>query len=243
MENTIFITLLILLFVAFGVMLFMVIKFFRASEQQKAQSVELAKDIKRFTSQTTSRRTIKTIASEQRRLAKAQEEFSGHLTKDFGRQIVKAASEAVRRQKGVLGEIMLSKALEYEYGYLYRLGGDFPADAMGLRDDLIQFIEMKTDRDKLTDNEKKFQQLLNEGKVTYSVVRLGDPMSQPLKELFGDQIIEMVPRLPIAKPEKRLTVRPCKYCGREFEQSGHGFKERMNHYAYRKRNGGGCPTD
>lgn len=245
MENLIFLGLFILLFAGFGVMVFMTIKFHQASGEERARANELQKLLDKFSKQTTSRRTIKSMDTHLKQLAKVQGEFSEQLPKEYGKWIVKAAAEAVGQQKGVLGEIIVSKALELEFGHLYRLGGDLPADAMGIKDDLIQFIEIKTERDKLTSNETRFKRLIEEGKVVYRVIRLGDAIPQPLKQLKGELFLDKLPKLPQPnlKAAMPLKVPPCKHCGAEFDQSGQGFKKRMDHYAYRKRNGGKCPED
>ena len=244
MDSLMFLGLFILLFAGFGVMDFMTIKFHRASGEERARANELQKLLDKFSKQTTSRRTIKSMDTHLRQLAKVQAEFSEQLPKEYGKWIVKAAAEAVGQQKGVLGEIIVSKALELEFGHIYRLGGDLPADAMGIKDDLVQFIEIKTERDKLTANEIQFKKLIEEGKVAYRVIRLGDAIPQPLKQLKGELFLDKLPELspPKLGAKKPLKVLPCKYCGTEFEQSGQGFKQRMDHYAYRKRNDGECPS-
>ena len=244
MENLVFLGFSIILFIVFIVMIYMMLRFHRASEEEKARSRELQKVIDKFSRQVTSRRTIKSMDTHLKQLSKAHQEFAEELPKEYGKWIVKAAAQAVGQQKGVLGEIIVSKALELEFGHLYRLGGDFPADAMGVKDELVQFIEIKTERDKLTPNEAKFKKLIDEGKVVYRVVRLGDAIPQPLKELKGKLFIEdslsLMPT-PKLKVSRLLKVPPCKFCGMEFEQSGQGFRQRMEHYSHRKANNGQCP--
>ncbi|GAI60167.1 unnamed protein product, partial [marine sediment metagenome] len=161
-------------------MVFMLVKFYRASEEARARSAELQKTIDKFSKQVTSRRTIKSMDTHLRQLSKTQEGWFDQITKDFGKRIVRAAGQAVGQQKGVLGEIIVSKALELEFGQMYRLGGELPADAMGMKDDLIQFIEIKTQNEKLTANEAKFKKLIDEGRVKYNVIKLGDAIPQPL---------------------------------------------------------------
>ena len=99
----------------------------------------------------------------------------------------------------------------------------------------------KTTNEKLTSTEAKFKKLIDEGKVTYTVIKLGDAIPESLKLLKGELFLEKMPGLPSPKlTPKAVKVLPCKFCGREFEQSGQGFRNRMEHYAYRKRNGGEC---
>ena len=89
-------------------------------------------------------------------------------------QLLVSITRSLGKRTGKLNELMATFELT-QYDRLFYLGD--PIDFVGIKyDEGIDFIEVKTGRFRLTEDERKLRELIEEGKVNYvplSVERIG----------------------------------------------------------------------
>ena len=89
-------------------------------------------------------------------------------------QLLVSITKSLGKRTGKLNELMATFELT-QYDRLFYLGD--PIDFIGIKyDEGVDFIEVKTGRFRLTEDERKLRELIEEGKVNYvplSVERIG----------------------------------------------------------------------
>jgi hypothetical protein len=75
---------------------------------------------------------------------------------------------------GLKAEEEVRKELKekYRYTYVFKIGGPYPVDAIAIKQPEILFVEVKTGKAKLSDNEKAFRDFIykmNSPRIRYKV--------------------------------------------------------------------------
>ncbi len=96
------------------------------------------------------------------------------ILKGMPRDVMQSITGSLSKRTGKLNELMATFELTH-YDRLFYLGE--PIDFVGIKyDEGVDFIEVKTGRFRLTEDEKKLRQLIESGRVNYvplSVERIG----------------------------------------------------------------------
>ena len=96
------------------------------------------------------------------------------ILKDLPRDVVQSITGSLSKRTGKLNELMATFELT-KYDRLFYLGE--PIDFVGIKyDDGVDFIEVKTGKFRLSEDEKKLRELIEAGRVNYvplSVERIG----------------------------------------------------------------------
>ncbi len=120
------------------------------------------------------------------------------LRKKHDEELEKMAGEAKINQKrafslgtgtirGELNQILGSYALLNDYNqiaFLTSVAKQFPLDLIGVKDDSIDFIEIKSLKTPLTDNDKKIRQLIKDKKIDYKIIEGNLPKSFTIQERY-----------------------------------------------------------
>ena len=119
------------------------------------------------------------------RLRQKHMEDIEELTKD--QEAKRALSKTLGRSeiRGELNQILGSYALLNEYqhlAFLTSVAKQFPLDLIGVKEDSIDFIEIKSLRTRLTENDKTIKKLIDEKKVGYKVMEGNLPKSFEINE-------------------------------------------------------------
>ncbi len=118
------------------------------------------------------------------------------IRKKHGEKLEKVENDAEINQKkafslgtgtirGELNQILGSYALLNDYkqiAFLTSVAKQFPLDLIGVKEDSIDFIEIKSLKTPLTDNDKKIRQLVNDKKIDYKVIEGNLPKSFNVQE-------------------------------------------------------------
>ena len=87
------------------------------------------------------------------------------ILEDMPRELMQSITGSLGKRTGKLNELMATFELT-QYDRLFYLGD--PIDFVGVKyDEGIDFIEVKTGRFRLTEDEKKLRELIVEGRVNY----------------------------------------------------------------------------
>jgi len=87
------------------------------------------------------------------------------ILEDMPRDLMLSITRSLGKRTGKLNELMATFELT-QYDRLFYLGA--PIDFIGIKyDESIDFIEVKTGRFRLTDDEKKLRELIEDGRVNY----------------------------------------------------------------------------
>lgn len=87
--------------------------------------------------------------------------------------------------RGELNQILGSYALLNDYkqiAFLTSVAKQFPLDLIGVKEDSIDFIEIKSLKTPLSDNDKKIKQLVKDKKIDYKVIEGDLPKSFNIHE-------------------------------------------------------------
>lgn len=87
--------------------------------------------------------------------------------------------------RGELNQILGSFALLNDYkqiAFLTSVAKQFPLDLIGVKEDSIDFIEIKSLKTPLSDNDKKIRQLVKDKKIDYKVIEGDLPRSFNIHE-------------------------------------------------------------
>jgi hypothetical protein len=83
--------------------------------------------------------------------------------------VLKCIQGSINPRKGKIGELVALLEVKSEYDTIIPLGQ--PIDMVGISEDSVDFIEIKTGGAQLTDTEKHIRDLVNEGKVRFRIMR------------------------------------------------------------------------
>jgi hypothetical protein len=87
--------------------------------------------------------------------------------------------------RGELNQILGSYALLNDYkqiAFLTSVAKQFPLDLIGVKEDSIDFIEIKSLKTPLTDNDEKIKQLVKDKKIDYKIIEGNLPKSFNVQE-------------------------------------------------------------
>lgn len=98
--------------------------------------------------------------------------------------------EAIRRYKGELGEVVVYGALERDYKVVIPVGRGQPIDFIGIKDDGIDFIEVKTGGKSLTKNESKLKDLVQGKRVNYILYKIDRTIPKVLDQRGEDEFLD-----------------------------------------------------
>jgi hypothetical protein len=96
----------------------------------------------------------------------------GHLcdvVKEVPNNVLKVIQGSINPKKGKLGELLTLLDIKGEYDIIIPIGQAI--DVVAISDEEISFIEVKTGSARLTENERKIQNLIDGGKVNFRIVR------------------------------------------------------------------------
>ena len=95
------------------------------------------------------------------------------LTSRLSKKETKSYQMGENQYKGNINELLAGFALLTEYKQLALLSSvskQFSIDLLGINDDSVDFIEVKTKGSPLSTEEKKVQRLINDKKVCYRII-------------------------------------------------------------------------
>jgi predicted Holliday junction resolvase-like endonuclease len=88
------------------------------------------------------------------------------MLRDLPRDVLESITRSLGKRTGRLNELLATLELTH-YDRLFYFGGS-PIDFVGIKyDEGIDFIEVKTGKARLSDDEKKLRELIEAGKVNY----------------------------------------------------------------------------
>jgi predicted Holliday junction resolvase-like endonuclease len=115
------------------------------------------------------RRLLLAIASEASSMKEVQD-----ILRELPHDVLESITRSLGKRTGKLNELMATFELTH-YDRLFYLGD--PIDFVGIKyDEGVDFIEVKTGRFRLTEDEKRLRELIESGRVNYvplSVERIG----------------------------------------------------------------------
>jgi len=88
---------------------------------------------------------------------------------DLPGKVLQSIQASINPRKGKVGELVTMLQLTSEYQRIIPLGQ--PVDMIGIGEDTIDFIEVKSGKSTLSTMERKIKALVDDGKVRYIVVR------------------------------------------------------------------------
>ncbi len=149
----------------------------------------MSKKLSTFLAGMTSRRNVKTIDSDVRKLRLAVEDLSG----DMSSIMLKQFRAALKGIKGELGEWVVAQQIQGEYDRLVYIGGAKPIDFLGISSNGVDFIEVKAGKSaNLTKGERLLQQHIQAGRVHYRLIHLEGVIPQALDEKSETELLARV---------------------------------------------------
>lgn len=91
------------------------------------------------------------------------------MKKDIPTSVLRSIQGSINNSNGKLGELVASLSLSKSYDRIIPLGK--PVDFIGIDEDNIDFIEVKTGGGTLTRTEKQIQKLVEDGNIRFVIVR------------------------------------------------------------------------
>lgn len=147
------------------------------------------KKLSTFLAGMTSRRNVKTIDSDVKKLRHVVEDLSGDMSSTMLRQF-RAALKGI---KGELGEWVASQQIQGEYDRLVYIGGAKPIDFIGISNTGVDFIEVKAGKSaNLSKGEKLLQQHIQAGRVHYRLIHLEGVIPQAFDEKSETELLDQV---------------------------------------------------
>jgi len=125
----------------------------------------------KMTPQTTEQNEEQTLSA----IERAENALTKHFTEALehtNTHLKRSFTAIISSRQGKLGEMEALFALKERYIRLIPLGQ--PIDFIGVGNDTIDFIEIKTGRARLTNAEKKIKDLIEKGKVRFREMREAD---------------------------------------------------------------------
>jgi predicted Holliday junction resolvase-like endonuclease len=112
------------------------------------------------------------IQSQTENFYKAIQEFVGvrdALVSEVPRKVLQTIQGSINPTKGKAGELIVYMKLFSAYSRIFAFGK--PIDFIGIKEDSLDFIEVKTGQARLTEEEKKLRDLILAKKINFVVVR------------------------------------------------------------------------
>jgi hypothetical protein len=97
--------------------------------------------------------------------------------------------EAIKRYKGELGEVVVYGALERDYKIVIPVGRGQPVDFIGIKDDRIDFIEVKTGGKSLSKGESKLKELVQGKQANYILYKINRTIPEVLDQKGEDEFL------------------------------------------------------
>lgn len=157
--------------------------------EAQAKYDAMTKKLSTFLAGMTSRRNVKTIDSDVKKLRQVVEDLSGDMSSTMVRQF-RAALKGI---KGELGEWVVAQQIQGEYDRLVYIGGAKPIDFLGISSNGVDFIEVKAGKSgNLSKSEKLLQQHIQAGRVHYRLIHLEGVIPQALDEKSETELLGQV---------------------------------------------------
>jgi len=101
------------------------------------------------------------------------------------RAVLRAVTGATNVRKGKIHELVCAMKLSGMYDTLIPLGS--PVDFIGIKEDSVDFVEVKSGSSQLTNNERHLMQLIEEGKVRYIIVKQEQEVLETIAAILEDE--------------------------------------------------------
>ncbi len=115
-----------------------------------------------------------------------KEAFDTELKSIIGTQFM----EAIKRYKGEIGEIVVYGALERDYRFVIPVGRGQPIDFIGIGDQTVDFIEVKTGGKSLSKREKELEKAIADKKTRFILYTV-KPLPETLDQRGEDEFLQM----------------------------------------------------
>lgn len=98
--------------------------------------------------------------------------------------------EAIRRYKGEIGEVVVYGALERDYKMVIPVGRGQPIDFIGIKDNGIDFIEVKTGGKSLSKRESMLKELIQNKRANYLLYSVERTIPEVLDQKGEDEFLD-----------------------------------------------------